>query len=67
MPLYDFHCPSCAGDFEMLVRFSDSPACPKCGGALERRVSLTAPQGKMEGIRRAARAQAAREGHLSNY
>jgi len=68
MPLYDYHCPACAHDFELLVRGGATPACPACGATtLERQISLPAPQGTTKGILQRARAQAAREGHFSNY
>lgn len=68
MPIYDYHCRACDKDFELLVRSGAMPACPTCGGqVLEKRVSLTAPAGKSAGIISSVRAQAAREGHLSNY
>ena len=68
MPLYNYNCPTCEKEFELLVRSGEVPACPTCGGeTLERVMSLTAPQGKMAGVARAARAQAAREGHLSHF
>ena len=68
MPIYDYHCPACDQDFELLVRSSTTPACPQCAStALERRVSLTAPQGKSKAIIAAHRRAAAREGHFSNY
>lgn len=31
MPLFEFRCPSCHNDFELLVRAQDVPACPSCG------------------------------------
>ncbi len=34
MPLYEYHCPTCGGDFEKMMRFSEadaSPECPTCG------------------------------------
>lgn len=34
MPLYEYHCPSCGGSFDKLVRFSEAgqlPVCPSCG------------------------------------
>jgi len=31
MPLYDFQCRSCGGNFERLVRAGDSIICPSCG------------------------------------
>lgn len=68
MPLYDYHCEACDKTFELLVRSSTVPTCPSCeSAAVQRRVSLTAPQGKSAGIIAGARQQAAREGHFSNY
>jgi putative FmdB family regulatory protein len=68
MPIFDFRCRNCEKTFELLVRGSTEPVCPSCGGnALEKQVSLTAPQGQTAGIVARARAQAAREGHFSNY
>lgn len=68
MPLYSFHCTKCNKDSELLIGSSEKPVCPSCGSKkMERLVSLTAPPGKTRGILKAARAQAAREGHLSNF
>lgn len=68
MPFYSYRCGGCGHAFELLVRSGDVPACPSCGsGALDRQVSLTAPQGKSANVIGNARAQAAREGHFSNY
>ncbi len=68
MPLYNFHCKECDKDSELLVSFADKPACPSCGGQnMERLISRPAEQGKSAGIKKAARAQAKREGHLSNF
>ncbi|WP_157271910.1 FmdB family zinc ribbon protein [Azohydromonas aeria] len=68
MPIYDYHCPKCGEDFELLVRASTTPACPHCAATeLERRLSLTAPQGKIKAIIASNRRAAAREGHFSNY
>ena len=68
MPLYDYHCKSCDAEFELLVRSSTVPTCPKCGATeLERAVSRIAPAGKIEAIRSSNRRQAAREGHFSNF
>jgi putative FmdB family regulatory protein len=68
MPLYSYHCAECDKDVELLASFSDMPICPTCGSQkMERLMSRTAPPGKSRGIIRSARAQAAREGHLSNY
>lgn len=68
MPLYSFHCTKCNKDSELLIGSSEKPVCPSCGSKkMERLVSLTAPPGKTRGILKAARAQATREGHLSNF
>lgn len=68
MPLYDYHCSQCAKDFELLVSHSSVPACPECGSRqLEKRISLTAPKGKTADLISRGRAQAAKEGHFSNY
>ena len=68
MPIYSYHCATCAADVELLIGLSETPVCPDCGGKkLERLLSRTAPPGKSRGIMKAARSQAAREGHLSNF
>lgn len=68
MPLHSYRCTACENTFETLVRSSDTPACPACGSeALERQVSQVAPDGKLKAVANRARAQAAREGHLSNF
>ncbi len=68
MPLYSYHCGKCEKDVELLISSDDTPACPTCGSQnLERLVSRTAPEGKSRSLVKSARAQAAREGHLSNY
>lgn len=68
MPLYSFQCSDCQAEFETLVRSSDTPICPQCGSAkLERTIGSLAPAGKSAGLISAGRAQAAREGHFSNY
>ena len=68
MPLYSYQCTACKAEFEILVRSSDIPACPECGDErLERRIGGLAPAGKIDGLLAAGRAQAAREGHFSNY
>ena len=68
MPLFDFHCRDCDKTFELLVRSGGDPVCPHCGGSrLEKQLALVAPQGQSAGIIARARAQAAREGHFSNY
>ena len=68
MPLYSYHCAKCDGDVELLIGSSETPVCPSCGSKkLQRLMSLTAPHGKSRGLMKSARAQAAREGHLSNF
>jgi len=53
---------------ELLIGFSEIPVCPACGSKkLQRLMSLPAPHGKSRGLMKSARAQAAREGHLSNF
>ncbi|WP_374317093.1 zinc ribbon domain-containing protein [Aquabacterium sp.] len=68
MPLYDYHCPACDNHFELLVRSSTVPTCPKCGSTnLEKCVTAPAAPGKSAAILKAARQRAAAEGHMSNY
>ncbi|ABD85995.1 FmdB family zinc ribbon protein [Rhodopseudomonas palustris] len=68
MPLYSFHCAKCDSDVELLVGCDDKPACPHCRSKkLQRLVSRVVAPGKSGGLIKAARAQAAREGHFSNY
>lgn len=68
MPIFDFRCTACEARFEQLVRSSTVPTCPQCSStALERCVSLTAPQGTSQAILAAGRRAAAREGHFSHY
>jgi putative FmdB family regulatory protein len=44
MPLYDYHCPKCNAQVEILVRNAkENPACPQCGSLkLERQLSVAA-------------------------
>ena len=68
MPLYNYHCKECDKVTELLTGFSDKPACPNCGAPnMERLMYRPAEPGKTKAIMKAARAQAAREGHLSNF
>jgi putative FmdB family regulatory protein len=67
MPLHSYRC-ACGEEFETLVRGDDVPVCPKCGGtALERLLGTIAPDAKSVAKIREGRAQAAKEGHFSNY
>lgn len=67
MPLYDFRCAKCDKTFELLIKASSVPACPECGGAMEKQVSCPVAPGQSASIIASGRAQAAREGHFSNY
>jgi len=68
MPIHDYRCSDCGQVFELLVRSSTVPACPHCASqALERQLSLTAPQGTSRATIAAGRRAAAREGHFSHY
>lgn len=43
MPIYEYRCRACVNEFELLVRASDTPVCPRCAsGDLERLISLFA-------------------------
>jgi putative FmdB family regulatory protein len=43
MPVYEFRCRACETEFEVLVRGTDVPVCPSCGGSdLERLLSMFA-------------------------
>jgi len=43
MPLYEYHCPSCHKDIELLVRGGEQPNCPECGSSrMERLLSVVA-------------------------
>ncbi len=67
MPLFDFHCSSCDKTFELLIKASSTPACPECGGTVEKLVSCPVAPGQSAGIIASARSRAAREGHFSNF
>ena len=32
MPLFEYECKACGSRFEVLVRGTEQPRCPKCGG-----------------------------------
>jgi len=68
MPLYNYRCLDCNHTCELLLKIGATGVCPTCGSQnMEKLVSIPAPQGKMAGIAARGRAQAAREGHLSNF
>ena len=33
MPIYEYHCPQCQQDQELLIRGQEAPICPKCGSS----------------------------------
>jgi putative FmdB family regulatory protein len=49
MPIYEYACPQCGGDFEKLVRSMSAPdhvACPVCNSdKVKRKLSLIATKG----------------------
>ncbi|PYR62879.1 MAG: zinc ribbon domain-containing protein [Acidobacteria bacterium] len=46
MPLFEYQCKSCSKEFELLVRGSETPACPACRSTeLEKRLSVFAAHG----------------------
>ncbi len=68
VPLYNFHCPDCDNEFELLISASDTPVCPSCGSTrAEQMVSRIAPDQKLKAVAKAWRAQATKEGHTSNF
>lgn len=68
MPIYEFSCEACGATSEQLVLGSSTPTCELCGSErLKTLISAAAPAGRSKGLVRSARAQAAREGHLSHF
>jgi putative FmdB family regulatory protein len=51
MPLYEYECEACHHRFEVIQKFSDPApeACPRCGGAVQKRQSAPAFQFKGTG------------------
>ena len=51
MPLYPYRCTQCGHRFEKIQHFKDEPlkVCPKCGGALERPLTVPGLQFKGAG------------------
>ena len=68
MPIYDYACDECGEASELMILDATPPQCSKCGSqSLKKLMSAPAPRGRSKALIRNARAQAAREGHLSNY
>ena len=43
MPIYEYFCSECSNEFEKIVPVGGpAPACPACGGGVERKISLSA-------------------------
>ena len=45
MPIYEYRCPKCGADFELMRRMAEMnepTQCPKCGAASERLISVFA-------------------------
>ena len=43
MPIYEYRCDVCGHEFEKIVRVSqDSPPCPRCEAATQKKISLSA-------------------------
>ena len=41
MPIYEYACGECRDLFELLIRGSEQPVCPKCGGGqVEKQLSV---------------------------
>jgi putative FmdB family regulatory protein len=68
MPLYAYHCENCQAEFELLVRASDTPACPECGSEkLQQQVSRICVEIKYPAIAKSWRRAAAASGDLTNF
>ena len=43
MPIYEYSCPACRSESELLVRNSEQPSCPDCGSqTLDKLLSVPA-------------------------
>ncbi len=68
MPFFSYRCTACAAEFEALVRSDDIPTCPTCqSDKLDRLLAAPLIGGRTEAAFKGFRAQAAREGHFSNF
>lgn len=43
MPVYEYECPNCGKQYEVVQKFSDEPLsrCPACGGRVHKLISRT--------------------------
>lgn len=75
MPIYEYRCLDCGREFEVLVRTSDTPACPSCQSQrLERTLSMFAAKSEAtsqaalnKAKRRATDARRAEEREKAQY
>lgn len=59
MPLYEYACPSCHSEFELLIRGSESPRCPECGSEqVEKLLSVPATPAQSAALPIASRHEA---------
>jgi putative FmdB family regulatory protein len=44
MPIYEYRCPDCGHEFELMQKFSDPPVrqCPSCSGTVQKLISRSA-------------------------
>jgi putative FmdB family regulatory protein len=43
MPIYEYQCPACSHEFELLLRGGETPVCPLCGSQrLDKQFSVPA-------------------------
>jgi len=51
MPIYEYVCKKCGNEFEQMQKVSEPPTkkCPSCGGAVEKKLSLSSFQLKGTG------------------
>ena len=50
MPLYEYACPDCQKDCELLIRGEEQPTCPACGSVKLQKL-LSAPVAHLSGSR----------------
>ena len=48
MPLYEYNCPSCETQFELLIRGGEEPHCPECESTCLEKL-LSAPAAHLGG------------------